>query len=304
MRHPPIVGALSHRTGGGRGCASSQPARARVSYDAGMRLAIFADVHGNSIALDAVLAAIAAAGEVDGYWVLGDLVAQGFDPAGAAARLAALPNAAFVRGNTDRYVLRGERARPSLAEAQADPQLMPVLVSQAMGFAWTHGALSATGWLPWLKSIPEEQRLTLPDGTRLLGVHGAPGDDEAGIDPQLTDAELARLVAGCEADLVCVGHTHWPLDRHVGGIRVVNVGSVSNPWAPDLRASYALLDADASGYQLMLHRAAYDTDAVIDAVRRSHLFPPAGKDWLIERFLGRRVPPWVTAPPRQQLRPD
>lgn len=38
-----------------------------------MRLAILSDIHGNSIALDAVLADIATTGEVDEYWVLGDL---------------------------------------------------------------------------------------------------------------------------------------------------------------------------------------------------------------------------------------
>jgi len=40
-----------------------------------MRLALLSDVHGNTIALDAVLADIEQNGGVDGYWVLGDLVA-------------------------------------------------------------------------------------------------------------------------------------------------------------------------------------------------------------------------------------
>ena len=44
-------------------------------------------------------------GGVDGYWVLGDLCAIGYDPAGVLDRLAALPNALFVRGNADRYVV-------------------------------------------------------------------------------------------------------------------------------------------------------------------------------------------------------
>ncbi len=84
-----------------------------------MRLALLSDVHGNPIALDAVLGDIDARGGADGYWVLGDLVAQGYDPAGVLRRLTALPNARFVRGNTDRYTLTGERARPSVAKAQS-----------------------------------------------------------------------------------------------------------------------------------------------------------------------------------------
>ena len=66
-----------------------------------MRLAILSDVHGNSIALDAVLADVSAAGGVDEYWVLGDHAALGPDPTGTIERLMALPNARFVRGNID-----------------------------------------------------------------------------------------------------------------------------------------------------------------------------------------------------------
>lgn len=42
-----------------------------------MRLAILADIHGNPIALDAVLGDIEERGGVDGYWALG-VVVQGF----------------------------------------------------------------------------------------------------------------------------------------------------------------------------------------------------------------------------------
>jgi hypothetical protein len=49
------------------------------------RIAILADIHGNSIALDAALADIEAKGGVDAYWLLGDYAAIGFDPAGALA---------------------------------------------------------------------------------------------------------------------------------------------------------------------------------------------------------------------------
>ena len=76
-----------------------------------MRVAVFSDIHGNSIALDAVLADITARGGADAYWVLGDLVAIGADPVDTLERLAALPNPTFVQGNTQRYLLTGERDR-------------------------------------------------------------------------------------------------------------------------------------------------------------------------------------------------
>ncbi|MGH2352839.1 MAG: metallophosphoesterase family protein [Chloroflexota bacterium] len=255
-----------------------------------MRIALLSDIHGNPIALDAALADIQAQGEVDAYWVLGDLVALGYDPAGVLERLTALPNVRFVRGNTDRYVATGDRPLPTREQALADAALLDRLIDVAHTFAWTLGHVTATGWLSWLADLPLEQRLTLPDGTRLLGVHAAPGtDDGSGVRPTLGDAELAALVASSEADLVCVGHTHWPLDRTAGDVRVVNLGSISNPLAPDLRASYALLEADTSGYHLELRRVEYDRQAVIEALERVR-HPGAG--FIIPHFLGQRRPPW------------
>jgi predicted phosphodiesterase len=84
------------------------------------------------------------------------------------------------------------------------------------------------------------------------------------------------------ADLVCVGHTHRPLDRTVNGVRAINVGSVSNPLVDDRRASYVILDATESGYTIEHRRVAYDYAAVIEAVTRSH--HPAG-EYIIRHFV-------------------
>jgi predicted phosphodiesterase len=258
-----------------------------------MRLALLSDVHGNPIALDAVLADVRAQGDVDVYWVLGDLVAIGYDPVTVLERLVALPNVRFVRGNTDRYVVTGERPAPTLKAAQADPGLVLQIVQIAGSFAWTQGYVAATGWQDWLGQLPLEQRLALPDGTRLLGIHAAPGcDDDPGLHPARSDAELQALLDGCGADLVCAGHTHWPMDRQVGGVRVVNLGSVSNPWAPDLRASYVLLEADASGCRLQHCRVAYDRQTVIEAIQRSR---HPGAEFLVQHMLGQLRPCWRVA---------
>jgi len=79
-----------------------------------MRIALLSDIHGNSIALDAVLKDISAQGGTDEYLILGDLAAIGYDPIGALERVAALPRAHIIRGNTDRCLVSGERPAPSL----------------------------------------------------------------------------------------------------------------------------------------------------------------------------------------------
>ncbi len=251
-----------------------------------MRLAIFSDVHGNLLALHAVLTDIQARGGVDGYRVLGDLAALGYDPIMVLRRLVTLPNIHFVRGNTDRYLVTGERPPPSADDVRNNPDLAETYAEVAANFAWTHGCLTPTLWLDWLAGLPLEHRETLPDGTRMLCVHAAPGrDDGDGIAPATSDAVLARLVAGCEADLVCVGHTHWPLERRVNAVHVVNVGSISNPHHRDLRASYVIITADETSYRIEFHRVAYNTQAVIDAIREIG-YPSA--DYLISFFAGQR----------------
>ena len=256
-----------------------------------MRLALLSDLHGNPIALEAVLTDVEQCGGADTYLVLGDIVAIGHDPIATLDRLVALPGVRFVQGNTDRYVVSGQRPYPAFADVAADPGLIPRLVEVAHSFAWTQGVVTAAGWFDWLLALPIEERTVLPDGTRLLAVHVAPGqDDGPGIHPALTDGELNALVADASADLVCVGHTHWPIDRAVAGVRVINVGSISNPVAFDLRASYALIDATETGYHVEHRRVAYDVEAVIQAIERSH--HPSG-DFIISHFRGERRPWWA-----------
>ena len=257
-----------------------------------MRIAILSDIHGNVIALDAVLADIQRQGTPDLYWVLGDLIALGSDPVAVLERLRALRHAQFTCGNTDRYVLVGDLPGLPLNEAAIEPAAVSELIMAARTFAWTLGTISAAGHRSWLVTLPLEQRLTLPDSTRLLGVHASPGrDDGPGIHPGLTDDELAGVLAPSDADLVFVGHTHVPLDRTAGGGRVVNLGSVSNPVTTDLRASYVLLDADEHGYHIGRRRVEYDRAAALTALETSG--NPSTP--FISQFLrGERRSPWAT----------
>jgi predicted phosphodiesterase len=247
-----------------------------------MKIALISDIHGNTIALEAVLADIEAQGGADEFWVLGDVAALGPDPVGAVQRLVNLPQSQFVRGNTDRYLVTGDRPPPTLAQAAADPEMLPKVVEIASSFAWTLGALAAAGWLDWLQALPLEIETTLPDGTRLLGVHASPGrDDGSGFAPQDSDAKMLELLQNCQADLVCTGHTHLPFERRVGRWHVVNLGSVSNPLAADLRASYVLLHAGQAGYRVEHRRVAYDWKAVF-ALLHERAHPMAA--WLQRHF--------------------
>lgn len=241
-----------------------------------MRIAILSDIHGNHIALEAVLADIQSQGIPDAYWVLGDLAALGAQPIESLQQVNSLPNVRFVRGNTDRYVTKGDRPPPAPEAVAANPDLLPVLLEVTNSFSWTRGMITAGGWFDFMDGLPIEQRLDLPDGTRLLGVHASPGEDDGpGVVPDSPAQNLTEMFANCEADLVCVGHTHWPANRHVGDVHVINLGSVANPRIPTLEATYVLLDADSSGYKVSHRFVSYDRDAVLQSVDAIH-HPAAG----------------------------
>ncbi|MBI5032522.1 MAG: metallophosphoesterase family protein [Chloroflexi bacterium] len=255
-----------------------------------MKIALLSDIHGNSIALDAVLQDIAKQSGVDQYLILGDLAAIGFDPVGVLERIRALPNLLIVRGNTDRYLVTGELPAPTLTDIQSNPALVTKFAEVNKSFAWTQGAISSGIWFDWLATLPLEQRLTLPNGSRLLAVHASPGtDDGRGIRPDTREQELQSIVNNCDADIVCIGHNHAAFEHRVGGVHVVNPGSVSNPFPPDLSAGYAILNATESGYQVEYRRADYDNEAVVRQVQR--LRHPAAP--YITRFMrGENIAPW------------
>jgi predicted phosphodiesterase len=129
----------------------------------------------------------------------------------------------------------------------------------------------------------------LPNGTRLLGVHASTGtDDGKGMIPAMSDEQLWELFKGCDADLVCVGHTHQAQDRTVNGVRLINLGSVSNPVGQDLRASYVILEADEKGYRLEHRRVDYDHEAVITAMQK--IKHPA-ENYVTKYMRGQMQPP-------------
>lgn len=250
-----------------------------------MKAAVFSDVHGNAAALEAVLADAETVG-VDEVWVVGDLVAHGPNPAATLQRLMRLPAARFVRGNTDRYVLYGELPGmlPSVDDATT-PADVQLLLDVSRTFAWTRGAITSVGGYDWLQGLPIEQRVELPDGTRVLMVHASPGtDDGDGLQPGMTDDDfIAAGVADSGADLIFVGHTHIPLDRTVAGVRVVNLGSVSVHATADKRAMWTLLTTDDAGFAVERRYVGYDLRAVIHALDTEH-YPSA--DWLRRKFQG------------------
>ena len=243
-----------------------------------MRVGLLADIHGNLLALDAVLADLGRAG-VDRLVCLGDVAALGPQPAEVVARLRAL-GCPSVLGNTDAWLLGG--AAPDPAGPTGD--VMAELTR------WCAARLAEADWT-YLRSCPATSEVPLDAGAALLCFHGSPRSYDEVIAATTPDADLAPMLAGCRAAFLAGGHTHVQLLRRYGDALVVNPGSVGlpgvGPGTPDLPvnrrvrwAEYAVLEVEERRRRIDLHRVPLAMERLLAAGRASgmpHLSWWAGK---------------------------
>jgi predicted phosphodiesterase len=216
-------------------------------------LAVLYDIHGNLPALEAVLDDARAAG-AERYVLGGDYALFGPWPRETVERLRELDDAAWIRGNGERWT-----AHPADAPQDQVVQGAVAACAEALG-----DALVAE-----LAALPFD---LARDNTRY--VHASPQSDVASFAPQPDDAEDELLAEVRETRLV-FGHTHLPFRRQAGvGIELVNPGSVGMPFDGDRRASY-LLVSDGGGPEH--RRVAYAVERTLDALRSGFRDPFAEK---------------------------
>jgi putative phosphoesterase len=198
-----------------------------------LRIAALYDVHGNIRALEAVL------GEVpeDVRILVGGDVAAGPFPQETVDRLRALgERVLWIRGNADRELTPGE---PGLAP----PETME----------WVRARLDV-GTIEWLHELPATLELDVEGIGRVLFCHATPLNDVDIFTERTAEANIADQFA-VDADLVVCGHTHTQFERTIGGVRVVNSGSVGMAYEDEPGAYWTLLGPDVER-----RRTPYDLD--------------------------------------------
>jgi predicted phosphodiesterase len=224
------------------------------------RLAVFSDVHGNHLALEAVRAEIAAAAP-DAILVAGDHVLNGPEPAAVIDGLRELEaaGALIVQGNTDIAVADFDFAAafPWYSEGVPD-----ALVAAA---EWAHDAVGDER-VDWLRRLPAERRLRTDDDTLVLACHASPGSQTAGFDQALDANVTIERLARTDARVILCGHTHLPEVRDLGWKFIVNDGSAGYVFDGDPTASWALVEIAAGEVTVEIRRTAFDALAVANAI--------------------------------------
>ena len=195
------------------------------------------DIHGNLAALEAVLAEVPADATIV---VGGDVCAGGEQPAETLARLRGLGDRVrWVRGNADRELFPGEEG------------LVPEPLVEE-----TRGRLSEDE-IAFLHELPEAQQIG-----DVLYCHASPRNDVDIFTERTPEEQIAFLFEGLDVPTVVCGHTHMQYERIVGGVHVVNAGSVGMPYEEEPGA-YWLLD--------LVHRRTPYEGAELKATREEAL---------------------------------
>ncbi len=225
-----------------------------------MRIALLSDIHGNRVALEAVLAEIRRE-RPDAVLVAGDLVLNGPDPNGSidALRVLESEGGLIVSGNTDIAV--GDFDYGSAFPQYQDG--VPEMVSVAT--EWAHDELGDEQ-LDWLRRLPAERRLRTPDDTLVLVVHASPGSQTRGFDQALDANIIFERAAATDARVICVGHTHVPEVRDLGWKVIVNAGSAGYVFDGDPTASWAMVSIDDGVVTAEIRRTEFDVLGVANAI--------------------------------------
>ena len=221
-----------------------------------MRLAVIADMHGNSHALEAILADAERVG-VDAMAFLGDFVSDCADPEGvlALAREAARAYPCWaVRGNREEYQVRYAEGQEAW---RAD--------SRTGSLLYTAQRLSAAD-IAYFRRLPRSLGLSVDERPGILLCHGSPWATRDLLTPgsALLEQALSHAAQAGHA-LLLLGHCHVPFVLRKGGVLAVNPGAAGLPEDGDPRACWALATCEKGEWSAQLMRVKYD---IAGAVRQ------------------------------------
>ena len=233
------------------------------------KIAVLSDIHGNTTALEAVLAD-AEVVEVDQYWLLGDVLMPGTGRRRILDLLVSLPITARVLGNWENSLWRGLHRKLDFTKASHR-----YLLRQCQYI---------------LEEIAPEEIEDLHN--QPMQVHRQFGDLVVGITHHLPDKnwgrelihtgkqeDFDRLVTEPHASIAVYGHIHQQLLRYGSdGQLILNPGSIGQPFfldarlRKDLRAQYMILEFDEVGLSdVDFRRVDYDVEAELQLAKELKL---------------------------------
>ncbi len=227
------------------------------------KIAILSDIHGNTTALEAVIADAKNQG-VSEYWLLGDIFLPGPGASDLVALLKDLPITASVRGNWDDCVLEALDGEYGLEDPQEIQSMrMTQFLMERMDPAT----------IVWLRSLPLLEKKEV-EGLRFSISHNLPDKNYGGDLLVGNDTEKFDQLLDEETDVAVYGHVHKQLLRYGSqGQQIINPGSIGMPYfnweaLKNHRAQYAVIEVeDGELVNILFRKVAYDYEAELELAK-------------------------------------
>lgn len=230
-----------------------------------MRIGIFSDIHGNAVALDAMLQDLKTH-PADTYICLGDALQGGCQPREVAAKLGEM-GCPVIMGNADSFVLKG---KPESSSVEAvSPPMMEVR-------EWTVEQLGEEG-MRFIESFIPTYEVDMGQAGKLLCFHGSPSSFDEVLLPESPVEELKNAL-DADAPLMCGGHTHLQWIVSLENMVFFNPGSVGVSYNRNLEmevfyiypvAEYAIVTTEGSVFNVEFCRVPFDVDDLESAAKAS-----------------------------------
>lgn len=221
-----------------------------------MKLALISDIHGNAVALEAVLKDMKEKA-VDKIFVLGDLCFRGPEPKRALELIRSL-QADVIKGNADEWVVRGIR------EGEVPASAFETMKKER---EWIYSQLDQES-IQYLNELPMDVSFEFGN-VKIHAFHAAPNSLYDVVLPFESDVAMKEKMMGKTADLFIYGHIHKPFIRYIDGACLINIGSVGLPFDGIPKSSYCLVEINGESYQTSIVRVNYDIEQVAMQYRTS-----------------------------------
>lgn len=221
-----------------------------------MKLAFISDIHGNAIALDAVLQDIKEK-KVDQVFVLGDICYRGPEPQRALDLIRAL-DCQVVKGNADEWIVRG------VQQGEVPDQALELMNKER---DWIVSQLTNES-IDYLRELHTQLKFEIK-GVKIHAFHATPDSLFEVVPPTSSDETILEKLVTSEDDLIIYAHIHKPYIRFVNGKCIMNIGSVGLPFDGVSKASYSIVEISGGSIQTSNVRVSYDVQKVVDQYKNS-----------------------------------
>jgi putative phosphoesterase len=216
-----------------------------------MKIAFISDIHGNAIALEAVLQDIENQG-IDKIYVLGDICYRGPEPKRSLDLVRSL-HTEVIKGNADEWVVRG------VLEGEVPEKALELMNLERQ---WIVAQLEPSD-IDYLESLPAQLNFSI-ENVGISAFHATPTSLFDIVLPNADDHQIeTSLMEAKEAHIYVYAHIHKPYIRFLNGKVIMNIGSVGLPFDGLTKSSYGLIEIEDGHIKTSIRRVSYNLESVV-----------------------------------------